>query len=307
MTAFSDADLDRLADFVGGALDGTPEADDVRHLVTTEESWAEAYATLVTADAAMRDELHALGAEAHPVPDEVVHRLNAVLAAAVTAPPAGAPVVDLDRAREARKRRRLRWTAGLAAAAAVLVCGGVGVQVLRMGGSDSYDQPASAPGIAGGPGGRPERNTATAAGDAAGGASADTTAITSSGRDYDPATIGDLSANAPKAQRPNNNLNGEGGASANSNVGPPAPSSVPGPLARLAQPAARAACLAAITTEYGGQVALVDYAAFQGQAALVVVVDGARTAVGKRLVVVVGPDCGIGGAIADERYRTTTP
>jgi hypothetical protein len=305
VTAFSDADLDRLADFVGGALDGTPEADDVRHLVTTEESWAEAYATLVTADAAMRDELHALGAEAHPVPDEVVNRLNAALAAAVTAPPADAPVVDLDRAREARKRRRLRWTAGLAAAAAVLVCGGVGVQVLRLGGSDdSYDSPASAPGIAGG---QPERNTATtAAGDAAGGSATDTSAITSSGRDYDPATVGELSANAPKAQT-RNDLNGEGGASANSNVRPQAPAIASGPLARLAQPAARAACLAAITTEYGGQVALVDYAAFQGQAALVVVVDGARTAAGKRLVVVVGPDCGIGGAIADERYRTTTP
>ncbi|WP_433054153.1 hypothetical protein [Dactylosporangium sp. CS-033363] len=307
MTAFSDADLDRLADFVGGALDGTPEADDVRHLVTTEESWAEAYAMLVTADAAMRDELHALGAEAHPVPDEVVNRLNAALAAAVTAPPADAPVVDLNRAREARKRRRLRWTAGLAAAAAVLVCGGVGVQVLRMGGSDdSYDRPASAPGIAGGQGGQPERNTATAAGDAAGGGSAGTTAITSSGRDYDPATVGELTANVPKAQT-RNDLNGEGGGSAKANSVPQAPSNVPGPLARLAQPAARAACLAAITTEYGGQVALVDYAAFQGQAALVVVVDGSRTAVGKRLVVVVGPDCGIGGAIADERYRTTTP
>jgi hypothetical protein len=29
--------------------------------------------------------------------------------------------------------------------------------------------------------------------------------------------------------------------------------------------------------------------------------------VDKRLVIVVGPGCGLGGAIADERYRTTTP
>jgi len=106
VTAFSDADLDRLADFVGGALDGTPEADDVRRLVSTDTVWAEAYASLVTAEAAVRDELGALGAEALVVPPDVQERLEAALAAAVTAPPADAPVVDLARAREARRRRR---------------------------------------------------------------------------------------------------------------------------------------------------------------------------------------------------------
>ena len=130
MTAFSDADLDRLADFVGGALDGTPEADDVRRLVSTDTVWAEAYASLVTAEAAVRDELGALGAQAPAVPADVQQRLEAALAAAVTAPPADAPVVDLARAREARRQRRNRWTVGLAAAAALLVCGGIGVRVI---------------------------------------------------------------------------------------------------------------------------------------------------------------------------------
>ncbi|MFI5913894.1 hypothetical protein [Dactylosporangium sp. NPDC051541] len=296
MTAFSEADLDQLADFVGGALDGTPEADTVRHLVSTEESWAEAYAMLVTADAAMRDELHAI--EPALVPPDVAQRLDAALAAAVAAPPADAPVVDLARAREARKRRRMRWTAGLAAAAALLVCGGVGVQVLRDGATKS-DKPSSAmPNV---DAGRPEQNAGTAAGDSAGG-SASNSSIIFSGRDYAPGTVGDLTGKAPQAQsQSRNSLSGDTAAAA------PGPTGAPSALARLTDPAARAACLSAITKEYGGQVALVDYAAFQGQPALVVVVDGSRTAAGKRLVVVVGPDCGIGGAIADERYRTTTP
>ncbi|WP_433611989.1 hypothetical protein ACQP2P_45915 [Dactylosporangium sp. CA-139114] len=309
MTAFTEADLDRLADFVGGALDGTPAADDVRHLVSTEESWAEAYAMLVSADAAMRDELHALGAEALPVPLDVQQRLDAALASAVTAPPADAPVVDLNRAREARKRRRTRWTAGLAAAAAVLVCGGVGVQVLRESGATKSDRPASAvPNVAAG---GPERGSATGAqGDAGPGSSgflpfSGDSPIISSGRDYARGTVGGVAETVPKAQS-HNNVQGDGGASAFDNSAK-APAAVPSPLARLAEPAARAACITAITREYGGQVALVDYAAFEGQAALVVVVDGSRTAVGRRLVIVVGPDCGLGGAIADERYRTTAP
>jgi hypothetical protein len=80
---------------------------------------------------------------------------------------------------------------------------------------------------------------------------------------------------------------------------------VPNPLQRLTDPAAQAACLNAITAEYGGRVSVVDFARFEGSPALVVVIDGARIAAGKRLVVVVGPTCGTGNAIADERYRTT--
>jgi hypothetical protein len=298
VTAFSEADLDQLADFVGGALDGTPEAEHVRRLVSTEESWAEAYSMLVTADAAMRDELHAFGAEPALVPPDVADRLDAALSAAVAAPSTDAPVVDLARAREARKRRRMRWTAGLAAAAAVLVCGGVGVQVLRSSMQTDADRPMTAAPNA--DAGRPERNTGSAAGDSAAG-SANDSAVTSSGRDYGPGTLGNATGagQAQSQSSPRSALGGE--------ATPAAPVGVPSALARLAEPAARAACLTAITKEYGGRVALVDYASFQGQPALVVVVDGARTAAGQRLVVVVGPTCGIGGAIADERYRTTTP
>ncbi|MEV6931523.1 hypothetical protein AB0M46_44505 [Dactylosporangium sp. NPDC051485] len=292
MTAFSEADLDRLADFVGGALDGTPEADDVRHLVTTDTAWAEAYAALVAADATMRDELHALGAQAPAVPLEVQQRLDAALTEAITAPPADAPVVDLDRARQARRQRRGRWIAGLAAAAAVIVCGGVGVQVFRSFGQGGAQSAADLPHVAAAPDARSDS--------AAGGPGASGPVI-SSGRDYGRGTLGDLARGGTGSTA---NLQGAEGAGTGT---APGAASVTGPLSRLAGPAARGACLAAITREYGGQVSLVDYAAFEGQPALVVVLDGTRVGAGKRLVVAVGPNCGIGGAIADERYRTTVP
>ncbi|GAA2367948.1 hypothetical protein [Dactylosporangium salmoneum] len=295
MTAFSEADLDRLADFVGGALDGTPEADDVRHLVTTDTAWAEAYAALVAADATMRDELHALGAQAPAVPLEVQQRLDVALMEAVTAPPTNAPVVDLDRARQAR-RRRGRWIAGLAAAAAMIVCGGVGVQVIRSSGQDNKAQSsADLPNVAAAPDSR---------GNSAAGGSGASGPVISSGRDYGRGTLGDLTRGGTGTAA---NVQGAEGAGPGATSGRTSVTGVPGPLSRLAGPAARGACLAAITREYGGQVTLVDYAAFEGQPALVVVLDGTRVGAGKRLVVVVGPDCGIGGAIADERYRTIAP
>ncbi|WP_238009619.1 hypothetical protein KZZ52_60070 [Dactylosporangium sp. AC04546] len=303
MTAFSDADLDRLADFVGGALDGTPEADDVRRLVSTDEAWAEAYAALVTADATVRDGLRSFGSEAAAVPLDVQQRLDAALRAAITAPPADASVVDLARAREARKRRRQRWMVGLAAAAAVLVCGGVGVQVIRqqsLGGSDSASTsglpPQNGPGEAATPanpqlnGGQAESGGTRAA---VGGS-----AIVVTGRDYAPDTVGQL---AQSASAPASPLDAKDGSANKTDLA----GDVPDPLRRLGDPTARAACLTAITREYGGQVVLVDYARFQGQPALVVILDGTRVGAGKRLVVVVGPDCGIGNAIADERYRGT--
>ncbi|WP_432833493.1 hypothetical protein [Dactylosporangium sp. CA-092794] len=303
MTAFSEADLDRLADFVGGALDGTPDADDVRHLVSTDTQWAEAYATLVAADAAVRDELHAFGAEALTVPPDVQQRLDAALTAAISAPPADAAVVDLARAREARKRRRGRWVAGLAAAAAVVVCAGLGVQVLRQGGASDSQSTSAGPKAAAAPSQNMEAG-------GPGAAAASDAPVISSGRDYAPGTLGDLSRPLMAADGKSSSdlqQNGEAPPGTAAPRAQPGSTGVTGPLARLAQPAARAACLSAITREYGGQVVLADYAAFEGQPALVVLLDGTRVGAGKRLVVVVGPDCGLGGAIADERYRATAP
>ncbi|MEV4507807.1 hypothetical protein AB0K00_02465 [Dactylosporangium sp. NPDC049525] len=295
MTTFSDADFDLLADFVGGALDGTPEADEVRRLVSTDDGWAEAYGALVTAEVAVRDELTALGAERLAMPADVAHRLDAALEAAVVAPPPNAPVLDLDRAREARRHRRQRWAVGLATAAAVLICGGIGVNVVMREQTGNRDTATSS---ADGGNGEAAPQLAPSAGSDGTRASARTdAALVASGQDYGPGTVAQLAKGSPPAM-----MAGEGSAAADQSKSAK-PNPVPEELRRLQDPAARAACLNAVVREYGGQVALVDYARFEGQPALVVIVDGTRLGAGKRLVIAVGPDCGIGAAIADELYR----
>jgi hypothetical protein len=77
---------------------------------------------------------------------------------------------------------------------------------------------------------------------------------------------------------------------------------VPETLRPLAQPDARDGCVKAILKEYGGTATLLDYAQYQGSPALVVLLDGAHGVTGRKWVVVVGPRCGNGGAIADQRY-----
>ncbi|MFF5231179.1 hypothetical protein [Dactylosporangium sp. NPDC000521] len=302
MTMFSDADLDLLADFVGGALDGTPQADDVRRRVSTDESWAEAYTALVTAEVAVRDELTALGAETLAMPADVEQKLNAALQAAVVAPLPDAPVHDLARAREARRHRRQRWAIGLATAAAVLICGGFGVSLIV-----SEQTVSDRPATSAANGGSNNGAAPQAAPDSGSGGTKTSTrsdaALVASGQDYGPGTVGRLAQGSPPAAAMAPDVEGSRNADVAKSAKPPA--GVPEALQRLTDPVARAACLNAVVGEYGGQVAVVDYARFEGKPALVVIVDGTRVGAGKRLVIVVGPECGIGGAIADELYRDT--
>ncbi|MFD0784511.1 hypothetical protein ACFQZ8_11375, partial [Micromonospora azadirachtae] len=75
-------------------------------------------------------------------------------------------------------------------------------------------------------------------------------------------------------------------------------------LARLTDPAALDTCLTEIAAEHrgGALVAdLIDYAAFQGEQALVV---RFTDATGARWAWVSGPECGVPGSGADTRYRT---
>jgi hypothetical protein len=80
---------------------------------------------------------------------------------------------------------------------------------------------------------------------------------------------------------------------------------VPGSLQRLTDPDALVGCLAAVRAQHGGLVIAVDYAAFEGAPALIVLLDGATDGGGRRLVVVVGPACGADPAVADQRYQAT--
>jgi len=285
-------DLDRLADFVGGALDGTPDAAAVRHLIASDAGWADAYTALVSADEAVRGHLHALGSEAPAVPDDVLERLDAALAAA--APPRLKVVPPVRDELAERRNRRRRWTVGLAAAAAVLVCGSIGVTVLR----NAPLQRDAATSSAGGGAAAPPK---AAAPEASGG-----TRVYSSGRDYNTDTVGSLSvlgglSAAGKSPNEAQQDTATGGAPGPLRANDP--TVVPSGLAPLIAPATRAACLNAIVAQYGGQVAIVDYARFQGSPALVVLLDGASFANGGRGVVVVGPQCGTGNT-TDERYKT---
>jgi hypothetical protein len=315
-TDFEDVDLDRLADYVGGALDGTPDADAVANLIAIDSRWTRAHAALVAADALVRADLAMFADEPAAMPDDVAARLDAALAA--EPPPIGAPSSDTtpSGAPEGDKphlsvlpggravptptppRRRWRAVVGVAAAAVVLGIGAVSLAPqLRqnanttasrggVGSSNAEGVPAappmSAPSYAYGQSGSPGLNA--------------------SGSDYTAETLAALGHQPVAAQ---------GGDTAKSNRpdamdAPSQPAlplaAVPETLRPLAQPDARDGCVKAILKEYGGTATLLDYAQYQGSPALVVLLDGAHGVTGRKWVVVVGPRCGNGGAIADQRY-----
>ncbi|MEV4753982.1 hypothetical protein AB0J86_02550 [Micromonospora sp. NPDC049559] len=84
MTAgrFGEVDIDLLADYVGGALEGTPDEDAVARLIAEEPEWAEAYATLVPAVDSVRGSLAGWGTSPVEMPADVSDRLLAALAQA---------------------------------------------------------------------------------------------------------------------------------------------------------------------------------------------------------------------------------
>lgn len=90
---FDGVDLDRLADYVGGALAGTADESAVARLVATDPCWAAACTALQEADLAVRADLDTLP-PVGPVPDDVVAMLDRALATA-DLPTADLPTADL--------------------------------------------------------------------------------------------------------------------------------------------------------------------------------------------------------------------
>ncbi|MFC0507213.1 hypothetical protein [Micromonospora costi] len=338
---FREVDHDLLADFVGGALDGTPEEADVARLVAEDDAWAEAYARLAPAVAAVEADLARWGEPSAEIPPAVADRITAALAAlppldgGVTGPvPAGA--VDPSSAETAdgaespdrpdadaagsgtprlpaqggpgrrrpgdgvprsepgaptgpgRRRRRVTRIAGPVALAAVSVAAvGLGVNYLVGGrhngeSTTAMDRPVNAPEAAGAAG--PVRTVGPPA---------------HSGTNYTPqslavTTMADRNDSAAPAA-------GDGVDTQDSRL--PAPGGRDR-LARLTDRAALTTCLDEIATEHHAGplvVELVDYAAFQGEQALVIrFTDGT----GARWAWVSGPECGVPGSGADTRYRT---
>jgi hypothetical protein len=304
-------DLDRLADFVGGALDGTPDADAVRHLIATDAGWAEAYESLLAADAVVQAELGSLtagtltasgltasgltasgltAASDESMPADVVVRLERLLTdlPPLTSPaPATGTVVQLDDVR----RRRRRFTIALSTAAAVIAVGFASIVVVPLLAGESAKtassgrDSAAAPALATAPSGD--------------------IVVLATGVDYRPETLGTALRTETASGygfRAQDKSAPDQGASTVAGT----PYSVPGvspALAQLTDPVTRAACIAAIVATYGGRVTLIDLARFQGAPAATVLVEGAAAGAGHTLAVVVGGTCGQTGAGAAELYH----
>ncbi len=302
MSAAERVEWDRLADYAAGTLTDASTAAEVARLVATDPAWAQAYATLTDAEPMIRDELAALGAEPARMPADVVVRLDAAFAHATSEHAAKQPhahppehprttVVSL-----ATRRRRRRWPAGagIAAVAAGVVAFGVfGLPALP---GMRAEQPAGT--TAGAPAdntGRADQReslagpSSTQHGPAApnqgGVGELATVTVLTSGRDY---------------QRSNLASEVPGRAGVTGQTAPPEPTKSaarPVELTRLAEPGALRDCLAAITAAFGGTALSVDFARFEGVAALIVRLSAPNQ------VVVAGPACGLPAAGADARYR----
>lgn len=304
---FSAVDFDLLADYVGGALAGTPEEAEVAARVAADPAWRAAHDELSTAMAAVGSDLNAWGAAAEPMPADLVARLDFALAspaadpspidpelAAPTRPyvvPSPAsdrhPVAVPSRSLSGRsRRRRMRWAAPLAAAAGVIAFLGIGAGYLAnrsQGVNDSATSSAAgssaenAPMMQSGPVGLPSGDQ-----------------IQSTGTDY---TRGTLALDPPRAlSKPDDST---GGSRAATHVPSPdkadAAGSLDSALARLRAPQPLLDCLTAITSENAGgpiTVQTVDYARYAGNPALVI----RFTAANGSFAWASGPDCGTPGA-----------
>jgi hypothetical protein len=289
---FDGVDLDLLADYIGGALTGTPDDERVAALVAEDPVWREAYQRLAPGMATVGTMLRDLPPE--PMPGDLAGRLDALFASSPVTPipvqptvgesaqPVPAKVLDLEvgrhaRAAGARPRRALRWAAPISIAAGVVAFAGFGLSQLSgdsasdSGASSQVNDEAGAPMVAMAP---------------------QVGQVLQSGTDYNQATLGqpvDVSSSriysgSPGASAEANEYDGSGAAKS--------------PLSRLLGPDALAACLDAIARENGGSpltVDSVDYALYVGAPALIVRFTAANGGWGWA----VGADCGTPGGDAD--------
>lgn len=282
-------DLDTLADYTAGVLDGA-EAARVADLINSDVAWARAYDALVRTESAVRDDLNAAAAASGRMPDDIAARIDALL---TSLPERGGAVVSLDAAR-ARRRRVAMAVAGVAAAS-VAVLGGLSIAYNQLPGSfTAADAPALAPEMSTAPIAPRDSDGSGGVGSLSGDPSAWPLVI-ASGRDYTAGSVQDLRAHAgaappaeaDKTSRPDMAMGDVPSAAAG------------GALARLAAPAALEACLAAINAIHPGQAVVVDFARYEGGPALVTLVRQTASSI----IVIVGPDCGI----SDADMITTAP
>lgn len=305
-------DLDLLADYVGGALDGAAEERAVARLIAEDAQWAQAYARLARDSADVRRTLAEWGAVPAPMPPDVVERLSAGLAGAAddrdrpaarrdhptpsasrsgpTRPPGR---LDADSARPAgrRARRRLpRWATTVAVVAALAAVAGLGVTQLagdvgKTDNSTAFSQDAAQPaGAEGGAAAQPQPAAEPSPGQ-----------VLASGTDYTPESLRVVALAALAAATGRAGPSPAAGLQAEAGDRSAADD-------RAARRSTLTACLRAIADEHGRgtpRFEVVDYARFEGKPALVVVFADPE---GQRWAWVVAPECGQPQAGAATRY-----
>lgn len=303
-------DLDLLADYSAGVLD-PPRAAEVSHLISTEPAWARANAALARADAAVQGDLRAYAqSRPEPMPADVLARVENALR--VAAGPTNVVPITAARGRPrhaSARHRRFATALAAAAAAAVAVIGGLAV-VQNLDGVVSSGEPATAL----------DTGAESDRGAEAGGGAAPTSApqaprttlaypggplLISTGTNYALDTLdrvtGVVSLAAPAAPAPPAPSAGVTKSTGDQLLAPNEFASGRSAYDRLnSQPSLRA-CLAAVSGQHPGQALLVDYASFEGQPALVILVAAPTAVVSGRpgvpgTVVVVGLFCGVSGA-----------
>ncbi|RQX16488.1 hypothetical protein DDE19_14925 [Micromonospora ureilytica] len=326
---FREVDSDLLADYLGGALDGTPQQDEVAQLVSADPSWAEAYALLAPAVTEVRTDLTRWAEPSPEMPSAITDRLLAALASAEPSNDTStedAPSVDPDGdaatssvvpaqggagrrpavrtpvgsgrgASTGPGRRQRGWArrgAPVAAAAIAVIAVALGLNQLSMRASDD----SGATNAMNRPASAPE-----------GVAGAETVRTTGpalrSGTNYTPQTLGNAygpsAQSAPAASRATGNTPGEQPKVDAEGERRPSPDGSD-QLARLTDESALTTCLASVAAEHGSAplvVEVVDYARFRGDQALVI---HFTDATGGRWAWVSGPECGVPGSGSDSRY-----
>ena len=265
----SRVDHDLLADYVGGALDGTSEHERVANLIAISPEWGRAADELAGALSRVSNDLNVLRDRPEPMPEDVAARIEGLFDGARRDPLAARVVT---RHGPKKLRRWKRWAAPVAIVAAALGFFAVG-WVPSLVSPTARDNAEEHPLSAGAP--------------AAGQASPFPTAVT--WRTYDRATL----QSAPPTVGENLTTADSSGGSRSTYKAEAAP-----PLQRLTDPAALQQCLNAVTSALPGRVDFVEFAFFESSPALVISI----TSVNGQWRFVAGPDCGQSGP--DERFRT---
>ncbi|MEV4654549.1 hypothetical protein [Micromonospora sp. NPDC049301] len=328
---FREVDDDLLADYLGGALDGTPQQAQVARLVDTDPAWGEAYALLAAAVTEVRADLARWAEPSPELPSAVFDRLAAALAAADPVPsdtptdadttdstpgvepeagiatpvvpaqggsgpgrrPTGSsPAEPGHGTRTGPGRRRRRWTRRAApVAVAAVAVVAVGLGLNQLSMNASDTAGTSAM----------DQPASAPEGAAAAGAVRTTGPSLRSGTDYTPQSLGKAAGGpSPLREEDSSGPAGQPGVDAESHRRPSPDGQ--DQLARLSDEAALTTCLAEVAAEHGSAplvVEVIDYAEFRGEQALVI---RFTDATGARYAWVSGPECGVPGSGSDSRY-----